>query len=199
MINLLPPAYADKIRFGRMNSRLIKWLAALLAALLILILILAFGWLYIERQSKNLQRDIDTAKQQLQAQNLTGVKKEAQEISTSIKTINQVLGQEIRFSALLQDIGKAMPAGTVLDSLQLDNINGAIDVRAKSHDHTAAAQIAVNLSDPDYKLFQKVDIVSTNCGTQKDATGYECSVLLRALFDKDFKKRYLNIPKGSGS
>src|SRR5205085_5964960 len=112
-----------------------------------LIIIMLSGWLYMGRQSTNLQRSINDTRQQLQAQHLQQVQKEAKEITGDIRVINQVLSREIRFSDLMQAIGKVLPPGTVLNSLTLNKINGALDLIAGAKDYNSAAQIAVNLND----------------------------------------------------
>lgn len=194
MINLLPTDYADSIRYGRQNSVLRKWLIGGGIAIAGLLIILFGGWVYLGQQSKSYQRDIDVTNQQLQAQNLAGVQKDAKEITGDINTINKILSQEVRFSDLIQAIGKIMPPGTVLGNLSLSNkVNGALDLSANAKDYASATSIAVNLNDPSNQLFSKVDIVSINCSTS--ATGdYPCTVSMRALFSNDAQKKFLSSP-----
>lgn len=198
MINLLPPVYADAIRYGRKNTRLSKWLVAMLLAIAGLVLIIASGLVYIDRQTKGLESDISNLKQQLQAQNLSQVQKDAADISANIRLINQVLSKEITFSALIQDIGKVMPPGSILDSLRLGSATGAIDISAKTLNQNTAAQIAVNLNDPKNSLFDKVDIVNISCSSNNDAGQYRCTTSLKALFSADAQKKYLNVAKDGG-
>lgn len=195
MINLLPPVYADAIRYGRMNAVLRRWLFAILFSIGGLAAIISFGWLYIEQQTKSLQTGINSSKQQLDAQDLEKVKKDADEISSDIRIINQVLSQEIRFSGLIQDIGKIMPSGTVLGSITLTKVNGAIDLSTNAKDYASAAQIAVNLNDPANNLFDKVDIVNINCAPTTIIGDYKCAATFRALFNKSAASRYLNVAK----
>ena len=195
MINLLPADYRLSLRHGRLNVRLGRWLAISLAITIGLILILASGWLYIDQQIKGLNRSIATTKEQLKSQNLEEVQKQADEISKNVRVINQVLRREIRFSDLLQEIGKVMPSGTVLNTLTLsEKVNGALDLNASAKNYADAAQIAVNLSDPKNNLFAKVDIINVNCTSA--AKIYPCSASLRALFDKKTPERFLNVASG---
>ena len=90
----------------------------------------------------------------------------------------------------MQDIGKVMPPGTILGSLTLSKVDGAIDLSANAKDYTSAAQIAVNLSDSKNNLFSSVDIVSVNCSGS--STAYKCSANFKALFRNTAKSRYLN-------
>jgi Tfp pilus assembly protein PilN len=133
---------------------------------------------------------------QLQAQKLAKVQKDAADISGDIRVINQVLNNEVRFSNLIQDIGKVMPPGSILSSLSLGKINGALDLSTASKDYNSAAQIAVNLNDPANGLFSKVDIVSINCNNDT-ASPYKCAGTFRALFSNTAQKKYLSVPQGS--
>lgn len=195
MINLLPPDYRLRQRYGRINRRQVRWIEIGLLLIAVLILILGAGWLYMDKQTKDLNRSTAATKRQLEVQNLTKVQAQADQISQNVRIINQVLSRELRFSDLITEIGKVMPPGAVLNSLTLSNkVSGALDLSANAKNYTSAAQIAVNLSDPKNNIFAKVDIINVNCSTTSAA--YPCSVSLRALFDKNVPQRFLNIASG---
>jgi Tfp pilus assembly protein PilN len=197
MINLLPPQHSAQIKYGRRNSSLRLWLIFTAVAIAVLIIIMAVGVVYINGQSKNLNHQIVDSQAQLKAQNLNQVQKDAKEISGDIKVINLVLNQELSFSALLQSIGGLMPARTVLTSLSLSsNVKSSVNLDAATVDPPAAAQIAVNISDPKQDLFSKVDIINVNCD-QKKLSVYKCTATLQALFSKNAQKRFLNVPGAS--
>mgnify|MGYP000294717103 CR=1 FL=1 len=180
MINLLPPAYTDKILYGRKNGALMKWLVWVGIANLGLLLLLFFGWVYIDRQSDNITSQIDFAQKQLKIQNLDEVEKESKQITNNVRTINQILGREVLFSRLIQEVGKIIPSGAVLGSISLTQVSGSIDVLVNSRDNNSAVQAAANLSDPKNNLFEKVDIVNINCtGSTPD---YPCTSTFKALF-----------------
>ncbi len=193
MINLLPPEHALRIRFGRQNSSLRQWIIGALAAIGGLLIILVGGWLYLHQQVGSLQASLDKTNAQLESQNLAKVQNDAKEITGDIKVINQVLGNEVHFSNLIQDIGKIMPDGTVLSSLSLSKIDGTLDLSASAKDSSSAAQIAVNLNDPSNGLFSKVDIVNISCAN--DASVYRCSGTFKALFSSSAKKKYQSVPE----
>jgi hypothetical protein len=106
-----------------------------------------------------------------------------------------VLGSEVRFSDLIQAIGNDMPPGTVLSSLTLTNISGALDLSANAKDYASAAQIAVNLSSAQNNIFSKVDIISVNCDASSPKI-YKCTATLKALFSTDAKNKFLSVAKG---
>ena len=192
MINLLPIDYKTRLHFGRLNIRLVQWLVASVIIIVGLAVILGIGWLYMDRQINNLNKSIAITENQLQSQNLEQVRKQAEQISESIGAIDKVLSREIRFSSLIQEIGQVMPPGTILQSLTLsDKVTGAIDLDAGAKNDTAAAQIAINLSDPKNNIFTKVDIVNISCST--NVQSYPCNAELRALFDQKTAERFLNL------
>lgn len=193
MINLLPADYGAKVRFSHQSSILRRWLVASLVASLGLALIMAVGWIYIKEQNKNLSSNLNLVQTQLSGQDLAGIQKNAKDITNNIKTINQVLSREIRFSELITQIGSVMPAGSVLSGLTLTKIDGAIDLNASARDYTSAARIAVNLSDPASKIFTKVDIVNINCSATSNSA-YPCSATFKALFSKTTRSQFLNVP-----
>lgn len=194
MINLLPPDYRTKVRYGRMNAKLRHWIEIGVLLIIGLVVIIGAGWLYIDGQIKNLNKSVAQTEAQLQAQHLQEVQKQADQISQNVRTINQVLGRELRFSDLIQEIGKVMPSGTILGTLTLSNkVTGALDLSVGAKDYASAAQTAINLSDPKNNIFAKVDIISVNCtsiGT------YPCSANLRALFNQKTPDRFLNVASG---
>jgi len=194
VINLLPTDYAQSIRFGRQNAMLRSWLIGAVVAIAGLVVIFVGGWLYINQQAKTLQKNIDTTNQQLEAQNLAQVQKDAKEITGDIKVITQVLGTEVRFSDLIQAIGNDMPPGTVLSSLSLSKVSGAVDLSTGVVNYSSAAQIAVNLSQSKNDLFSKVDIISVNC-TNSTTKTYPCTATFKALFSKTAQNKFLSVPK----
>jgi Tfp pilus assembly protein PilN len=195
MINLLPHDYKLHLRYGRLNVQLVRWLLVGLAMIAVLALILGIGWLYMNKQITDLNDSITDTQQQLDSQNLEQVRKKADEISQNITVINKVLHREIRFSSLIDEIGKVMPPGTILNSLALsDKVTGSVDLNVDAKNSTAAAQMAFNLSDPKNKLFAKADIISVNCSSEEK--DYPCTIGLRALFDPKTSERFINAPSG---
>lgn len=198
MINLLPPKQADAIKYGRQNTLLRQWLIGIAAATAVLIIILAGGWFYLNKQSSDLNRNISITEQQLKDQNLAQVQKDAKELTGDINVINKVLSQEIHFSDLIQAIGQDMPSGTVLGSLSLSKVSGSLDLTASATDYASAAQIAANLSDPKNGIFSKVDVIDVSCSSVPGPV-YRCNTTLKALFAPTAKTKFLSVPKEGGS
>ncbi|MDB5160922.1 MAG: hypothetical protein JWO96_302, partial [Candidatus Saccharibacteria bacterium] len=88
MINLLPPEYAMRIRFGRLNAVLRKWIIGALGAVGGLLIIFAGGWIYLSSQTHDLQSQLNKTNSSLQTQNLAKVQKDAADVTSDIKIIN---------------------------------------------------------------------------------------------------------------
>jgi hypothetical protein len=185
MINLLPSDFRENIMYARRNTKLLRWSFALLAGISGILLVVAFGYFYIDQNTKNVSKQVSLAQIQLEEQKLEETQKRVEEISNSFKLANQVLSKQILFSELLQQAGTAMPNGASLGSLSITKLSGGIDLQAVAVDYNTATQVQVNLQDPKNKIFEKVDIVGINCSSAVAQAGsYPCTGTYRALFAK---------------
>ncbi len=193
MINLLPTDFKQEISYARRNTRLRHWILACGAALLGLLLITAAGWLFMQQSIHSYSKQIAEGRQSLQAQNVDETQKKVEEISSSTKLTVQVLSREILFSKLIRQIGSALPDNTALNSLQIDGVEGGIQLNASAIDFNAATQLQVNLQDPKNGVFEKADINSITCAEQSDKpVRLPCAVTLKALFGKNNSYVYIN-------
>jgi Tfp pilus assembly protein PilN len=186
MINLLPPDTKESYRYARRNRILLHWISYISVCLAIAAGLVGGGYLYLRTQVNGNQRIVDTANQQLQSQNLTGVQKQVSTISGNLKLAVQVLSKEILFSDLLKQLASVTPNDAVLTNLAIAQTQGGVDITAQTANYDAATQLQVNLADPKNQIFSKADLVSINCtsGGSGDTLNskYPCTVTLRALF-----------------
>ncbi len=185
MINLLPSAMKQDILYARRNTKLLHWSIAILAVIIGMAIIVGFGSLYLRQSTKNYDAQLKDTTAQLKLQKLDETQKRVQEISGNLKLMVQVLSREVLFSKLVQQIGAAMPENTVLTNLQINKLQGGLDLSAQAVDYKTATQIQVNLQDPTNKIFAKADILSITCsgnGTGTLNSKYPCLVQVKALF-----------------
>ncbi len=194
MINLLPEATKQQILYARRNTMLKNWLIAVTVGVLGIVVVIAAGHIFISQSVDSLEAQVATAQSQLKEQKLEETQKRVTEISESVKLTTQVLSKQVLFSKLLTQVGAAMPAGSSLQSLSINSVEGGIDLTAAATTYQAATQVQINLSDPANKIFEKADIVSVTC--QDNAKiAYGCQVSIRALFAKDNNFQYSATPK----
>lgn len=213
MINLLPQPERESIVYARRNSKLLRWSGVMALSIFIMVLLWGTGYLYIASTTTKLQGTIARKQSDLQAQKLDETQNRISDLSNNLKLILQVLSKEVLFSKLLQQIGSVMPSGSVLSTIEISKVEGGLDLIALAKNHQTATQVQLNLQDPRNKLFDKVDLVSVNCGpatvTTPNTSGssagqgvatqtgtkvnpYPCTVNLRALFDDENPFLFIN-------
>ena len=195
MINLLPPELKMHYRYAGRNTRLSRWLVGSTLALLGIIIIGGMGMLYLRQISSSYDQQISDASKTLKSQNIDGVRKQVNQISTNLKLSVSVLSQEVLFSKLLDRLATLTPANASLSALTISQGATALDISANTADYNSATQLQVNLADPDNKIFSKADIISISCnsGTSSEpAKKYPCNVTVRALLAKNNPFLFIN-------
>ncbi len=186
MINLLPPKVREDISYAKRNTKLLHWMVATLLGLAGIFIIVLAGEFYIHRSTSSYAERVAAAQEQLKVQKLDETQKRVKDISGSLKLVVQVLGREVLFSKLLQQIGAAMPPGSSLASLSINKTQGGIDLNAVAKDYQTATQVQVNMQDPANKIFDKADILNVTCNSSSSVDPiYPCQISLRALFTKN--------------
>lgn len=197
MINLLPPDVKDGYRYARRNVALRRWVIACVIALLGLGIITTYGLLVLRQSTNHYKHKIAASEARFQAEDFTGTQAHVQDISNSLKLVVKVLGKEVLFSQLIKQIGASMPANANLTGLDINSVQGGLDITANAIDYKTATQVQVNLADPANKIFDKADIVNIKCdGTGTADQTYPCQVTIRALFTKDNPFLFINSKAG---
>ena len=199
MINLLPPATKTDLRYARHNNVLKKWLIYLLLAWIGAIFITGAGLFYLIKTTDAEQQNVAKAQIQLQSQNLAQTQKNVDAISNNVKLTSQILSKEIMFSKLLTQLGSALPANTTLQDLQIDKLQGGINITARAKDITSATQVQINFNDPKNNIFDKADIENISCEQSATSKNYPCTVQIRALFKKDNPFLYISQPSANSN
>ncbi len=198
MINLLPPKVKSDILYARKNAILVKWIIAFGILLISIIVIIIIGQLFINQNKKNQAEQIAAGKEQLKIQKLEETEAKVKSLSVSVKLANDVLSKQVLFSKVITQIGTAMPSGSILTGLSINQLEGGIDLTAAAKDYNTATQVQLNLQNPDNKIFDKADIVSIDCSSDSNSTrsvieaNYPCKITVRALFAKNNNFLFIN-------
>lgn len=185
MINLMPPDMKETLLYARRNLTLSKWLAAVTVGLAGIGVVMIMGNLYIDQTARLFTQEVQGRKDQLAVMKLDETKKRTEEISSSVRLALQVLSRQVILSELLKQVGSVMPAGSSLQSLSINRLEGGIDLQAVAVDYQTGSQIQVNITDSSNKIFEKADIISIACTDESADPRYPCLVNIRALFAKD--------------
>lgn len=183
MINLLPPKVKENYRYARSNLQLRRWIVAFVIVFVGLGMIVTYGLLNIHQSSNDYTTKIAETQALFEQEKFAETQAKVLDISNSFKLVVQVLGQEVLFSQLLKQIAAIIPANANLMSLNINQVQGALDISAIATDYSTATQVQVNLADPANKIFSKADIVSISCGSATALNpNFPCTVNIRALF-----------------
>jgi Tfp pilus assembly protein PilN len=191
MINLLPTEIKDSYRHARANVHLLRWLCAFVIALVGLGLIGTAGVVYLRHATGDYQQQVASQQASLKEQKLEATKAKAKDISSSIKLAVRVLGNEVLFSKLLQQLATVTPPNVRLSALSISQTNGSLNISAVSTTYAAGTQLQVNLADPANNIFDKADIISIGC-SDDSKSAYPCSVSIQALFAKNNPFLFIN-------
>ncbi len=203
MINLLPPDVKQDYRYASYNRLAVRWLLALVAAMVGVAIITSLGLLVMKNTANDYEERNADAKTQLANENLTGVQKQVTDISGSLKLMVTVLSKEVLFSKLLAQLGNTTPPNVILTNLTISQTESAVDITAQTANYNAATQLQVNLADPNNKIFAKADLVSISCSAETASattnSAYPCTASIRALFDKNNPFLFINASKKAGT
>lgn len=191
MINLLPPDVKESYRFARRNVELRKWVIGCLIALVGLGIIATYGLLLLQQSTNKYNHKIAASEALFKKEDFTGTQAHVQDISNSLKLVVKVLSKEVLFSQLIKQIGASMPANANLTGLDINGVQGGLDIKAEAIDYKTATQVQVNLSDPSNKIFDRADIVNIDCTSTLDKN-YPCQITIRALFAKNNPFLFIN-------
>lgn len=196
MINLLPPDYKRTLFYSKRNRTMSRWVAALSIALIFSLIIVGVGWIYLDQSVKKEAKAVEETQAALKEQDIDKTTARVEEISNNTKLALDVLSREILFSKLIKQLGAALPPGTALESLTLEDLRGGLTIEAYATDFSSASQIQVNLNDPQNKIFKQADIETITCSDSpetetEESRAYPCSVRLKALFDDNNEYVYI--------
>lgn len=184
MINLLPNDLKKDYRYARKNKVIRKYILISLIGSIGLVVIATLGLIIYKNSWNNNQSQISSIQSKLNSENISGTNNQITNLSNTFRLVTTVLSQEVLFSKMITAIGAAMPAGTALTGLSINNTSTGINLTANATSYNTATQIQVNLSDPTRNLFKNVDIISiNNTGSGNGSNSMPFTVSLRALFN----------------
>lgn len=185
MINLMPDQAKADIRAARVNVVLVRYIIIVILAFAFLLLLL-FGTYVILTQTKtSAQELIDASAAKNQA--YTSTVQQLNSLNISLNKAKSVVSQEIDYSTVLTNIGRQMPAGTVLDTLSLSaaSFNGT-PTTLRAYAKTQEDGVALREQFQKSAYFSKVTLDSFS-GTG-GATDYPVVLSLTVTFNKAITK-----------
>ena len=117
MINLLPPDNKRQIHAAQSNVLLLRYCIASLALMALLAGII--GIAHLTLNSSKVAAENSIKESEAKSSQYTDIKVQAEEFKKNLAIAKTILDKEVRYSAIALQIAQTIPAGTVLQSLQL--------------------------------------------------------------------------------
>lgn len=117
MINLLPPAIKEEIKYSKYNAIIIRYLKLVVFVCALLAGILLSGRWYLNQQITATEASIKGKEEQIAKYKELETK--AQKLNQRINSIQAIQKSQSKFSVLLADLAQNMPQGTSISSISL--------------------------------------------------------------------------------
>lgn len=193
MINLLPPDQKQALIFARRNTQLRKGVIGMAVGVGLILLVTAGNFFILHNETNSYRDNVASIEQELKTKDETNTIKRMNDISGTLNLVIKVLSGQVLFAQLFQQVGSAMPNGSILQNLALTgDMTTGVDLQIGSVDYYTGTQVLVNLQDTENKIFEKADLVSLTCAEQTAENGpYYCTGKIRATFQKDSQFSFL--------
>jgi cytoskeletal protein RodZ len=148
MINLLPTELKEQMRYAKLNRLVLRYVRVTIAVVVVLGGIFAWALLQVQNQISGVDTSVAQKQQTFNALQKSVLPK-AQDASDRLAAIKYVQDTQTRFSLLISDIAKVVPAGVSLDSLTLtgnDKQSVRIAISADTYDEVLAFRNAIIIS-----------------------------------------------------
>ena len=156
MINLLPEDTRRDIKAARMNVLLLEYNVYTFLSILAIVGVCAIFYAYLSYTQS--LASLTSTTNSAQASELASVQKEADAYGSNLISAKKIFDESINYTDALLAITELIPAGVLLDSIDLsaEQIGGTIQFAAHAKTVDGAAQLKNNLQKSD--LFSDVQI-----------------------------------------
>jgi len=182
MINLMPPKLKESIRFGAYNVRVVQYIFLVLLSGLALAAVIAFGVQIVRSDEAKLEASIET--KQVQLQEYSDEIEAAKLLSEKIDTVDVLLQNEIKYSALLQEIARLLPPDSGVRNINLttEDLEKNLVLEVFLVTKPIAAQLQQNLANSE--LFTGADIQQLSIYDNPDGA-FKWTTTIVVSFDQD--------------
>ncbi len=172
MINLLPPELKDQVKFSKHNILLLRLLILIVGLSLLLAATLYTAHVFADRQIEEYSQSLARSQQQLNS--YQDLETNVSSLNNRLNTIDQLMSQQTRFSALLEDLADTLPPDAYINSIVLtgqDDQPVRITVTTRSFNQASLLQEALSSS----ARIESVDTQSISAGSN----GYNVEVVMK--------------------
>ncbi len=162
MINLIPPAIKEEMKFARWNTSLIRYIAVVALVAILLGASFAGTFIYLKRKVSSIDQSL--VEKQLKIDSYESVVKAASELNERVAAIKIIQKNQPKFSLLLEDIAKFSLKGTSITSIALTGDDKkSVQVSATTNGYVAGVSLRDALaSSPRVNAADIVSVSNTN-------------------------------------
>lgn len=184
MINLLPYEHKSEIQAARTNVVLVRYIAILLIAAVVLAgLVIAAYFALNEAKDNAVQKESENAARLAQYQS---IKARSDEFRADLTTAKMILDNSVSFSKLIYAIAGSLPSGVVLDDLSLNpatlGTSVTLNASAKTVGDATRLRDALLQKNQLYSNVQLQSLKSSESGSSSEA--YPVKVIMSVTINK---------------
>jgi Tfp pilus assembly protein PilN len=184
MINLLPYEHKNEIRAGRTNVLLVRYIAILVCAAIVLGGLLVGSYIVLNSTKAIAEVKVKENEERMSAFQATRTQSDS--FRSDLATAKTILDGNISFSRLIYKIAATVPSGVVLDNLTLDpqTFGSSVDLTAsaKSFDDATKLRDAFSRNDQVFSDVTLQTIRNPESAASSDA--YPVKVTLSVVINK---------------
>lgn len=186
MINLLPDTHKQEIRAGRTNVLLVRYIAIMGSAVVVLSGLLGGAFVVLSATNQNALNKVEQNKQRMASYD--SVKLQADAFRSDLTTAKVVLEKQVSYSSLIYRIASIVPKNVVLDSLVLDpksfGSKVTMDASAKSFEDATKLKEAFLRSDEIFSNVQYQALRQSEDTSSDSGSKYPIKVNLNVVINK---------------
>lgn len=175
MINLLPYDTKKQTRAARMNVLILRYIFILLLSAAFLLLSCAVVYSSLKNNKITSTGIVNNTSSNTQAQ--------ASSSGTDIETAKNILDGQVSYSDVISGIATALPTGTVLDSLSLNNNSFGKTTNLKILSRSADNETKLKENFNNSTLFSNYKLDSTS-PNQNNSSGYPYTINISITINK---------------
>lgn len=138
MINLLPPAHKEQIRFAKLNRIVMTYVRLIVVVIVVLGAIFGATIYWVGQTTAAVEKDVAIKTATIAGLNKTFTPK-AKDASDRLAAIKFVQTSQTRFSAVVADIAKVVPQGVSIDAITLTgNDKAPVRINVSTSSYTGA-------------------------------------------------------------
>lgn len=184
MINLLPPAEKKEIRAGYSNVLLIRYTLLTVGALVFVIL--ALGVTYFVLMQAQTSAESTTRNNQEKAIDFRDTQAAATKFRDNLSSAEKLFTNDVRYSKVLIRLAQALPDGTAISSLSIDDSSFTAPVALEVNVRGRSAAEALESSLGGSPFVSSVTLGSIR--TNQDSSSYPYTADVTVTLDRSIGK-----------